>query len=102
MIWYDARIRDSKLWAADWTAGTKVLVTRVNWGLAVGPIWFIFDGKHLRSVADALHAQAFVVKKPHSDQDLCRHKARPFLRRFEAMRVSSPVEPRNSRPEAKK
>lgn len=98
MIWYDARIRDGQIWASSWAAGTKVLVARADPGLAVGPIWFVFDGHHLRSVAQALQKSTFATRKAHSDQDLCNARARPFLRRFERMRVPPPTGTRK-RPE---
>jgi len=79
LVWHDARIRDSDIWRSSWPAGTKVLVAKSGHKLAVGTIWWVFDGKHLRSVAEPLHRQAFVVKGQHSDQRACNAHARPFL-----------------------
>jgi hypothetical protein len=93
LTWYDARIRDGHLWQ-DWPAGTKVLVAHATDKLAVGPFWWVFNGKHLRAVVDPLARSTFVMKKQHSDQELCADKVRPFLNAKRADRMGLAGEPK--------
>lgn len=87
IVWYDARIRDGQIWR-DWPAGTKVLVAHATDKLAVGPFWWVFNGKQLRAVTDPLLRSTVAVKKAHTDQDLCERKVRPFINAKRADRIA--------------
>lgn len=77
-VWYDARIRDGQLWAS-WPGGTKVLVSRNSESLAVGPTYWVFDGRNLRQIVASLLKPSVLVREKHSDQELCETKAKPFV-----------------------